>query len=251
MGENNTASFDPIFYFHHAYIDYVFWVWQQLHSRNDDLGTIIPEYPGTNSVDGQGPTPGVVPNSWLSLESPLSPFMLTKDGQTRPYTSLDCVNTEKSLGYTYGPGSLSGRFDPRPTAELALTGPGRSTRSLSVSGFSRGSVAGSFLVSAFATVAGRTYHIGTEAVLSRWNVQNCANCQMHLDTKCNFSLHRFPPRAIEDASFSVQVTSRDYTLAVGSHEPKERAERPILAAVQPLLPLKSADTTKALIVKLV
>jgi len=27
MGENETASFDPIFYFHHCWIDRVFWKW--------------------------------------------------------------------------------------------------------------------------------------------------------------------------------------------------------------------------------
>lgn len=31
MGENETAGFDPIFYFHHCWIDRVFWKWQVLH----------------------------------------------------------------------------------------------------------------------------------------------------------------------------------------------------------------------------
>jgi len=29
MGENETASFDPIFFFHHCFIDKVFWDWQK------------------------------------------------------------------------------------------------------------------------------------------------------------------------------------------------------------------------------
>jgi tyrosinase len=28
MGENNTAGFDPIFFFHHCWIDRLFWKWQ-------------------------------------------------------------------------------------------------------------------------------------------------------------------------------------------------------------------------------
>ena len=73
MGENDTASFDPIFFFHHCFVDRVFWLWQKKHGKTDCL-EIIPEYPGTNSVDSQGPTPGVLPNTWLNMESPLDPF---------------------------------------------------------------------------------------------------------------------------------------------------------------------------------
>jgi tyrosinase len=73
MGENDTAAFDPIFYFHHCYVDKVFWDWQVLHNATDKL-EIIKGYPGTNSVDAQGPTPGVAANSWLDMDSPLDPF---------------------------------------------------------------------------------------------------------------------------------------------------------------------------------
>jgi len=73
MGENNTAAFDPIFYLHHCFIDLVFWVWQCRQRQQHQLD-IIPEYPGTNSVDSQGPTPGVPGNVWLTVDSPLAPF---------------------------------------------------------------------------------------------------------------------------------------------------------------------------------
>ena len=89
MAENDTASFDPIFFFHHSFIDRMFWTWQHRHGQTDKL--IIEEqhkhYPGTNSVDAQGPTPGVPGNTWLSLESPLNPFV-GDDGQ--PLTSNVC-----------------------------------------------------------------------------------------------------------------------------------------------------------------
>lgn len=77
MGENDTAAFDPIFYFHHAFIDMVFWKWQIDHHQTKKL-EINPDfanYPGTNSVDAQGPTPGVAGGTWLSLDSPLDPFL--------------------------------------------------------------------------------------------------------------------------------------------------------------------------------
>jgi tyrosinase len=167
MGENDTASFDPIFFFHHCFVDYVFWRWQQLHGTVE----IIAEYPGTNSVDSQGATPGVAPNSWLDLDSPLNPFC-TDDGQ--PFTSRDCLDTKKQLGYTYSAGSLSGMG---AAAELAAEqGP-----VVAVSGINRAPVRGSFLISVFGNVGNERVHLGTEAVLSRWNTQYCANCQTHLE----------------------------------------------------------------------
>jgi tyrosinase len=73
MGVNETAAFDPIFYFHHCWIDLLFWQWQRLHKSTEYL-EIMEEYPGTNSVDSQGPTPGVAGNTWLTMSSPLAPF---------------------------------------------------------------------------------------------------------------------------------------------------------------------------------
>lgn len=63
MGENETAAFDPLFYFHHCFIDKTFWDWQKGHDSTTKL-EIIEGYPGTNSVDSQGPTPGVAGGKW-------------------------------------------------------------------------------------------------------------------------------------------------------------------------------------------
>lgn len=83
MGENDTASFDPIFYFHHCWIDLVFHAWQVKHGNTTEF-EIIPHYPGTNSVDNQGPTPGIPGGTWLTLDTPLAPFIM---GNGEPYTS--------------------------------------------------------------------------------------------------------------------------------------------------------------------
>ena len=37
MGENDTAALDPIFYFHHCFIDYAFWTWQRRHDATRSL----------------------------------------------------------------------------------------------------------------------------------------------------------------------------------------------------------------------
>jgi len=93
------------FYFHHCFVDRVFWLWQKRHGATDDL-PVIDEYPGTNSADSQGATPGIPPNAWLSMDTPLEPFTQDSGENSRPYTGRDGFNIERQLGYTYGSGSL-------------------------------------------------------------------------------------------------------------------------------------------------
>jgi tyrosinase len=202
MGENDTAAFDPIFYFYHCFVDRVFWLWQKRHGATDQLD-IIEHYPGTNSVDSQGPTPGVTPNSWLTLNSPLDPFR-KQDGS--PYTARDCINIEKQLDYTYGLGSL----DDLAASDVALARePESAAKHVLVSGINRGAIRGSFLISAFATIDGKRVRIGTEAVLSRWHVEGCANCQTHLQASAAIPLRGLTTAAAKSTGISVEVLTRD------------------------------------------
>lgn len=194
MGENDTAGLDPIFFFHHCFIDRVFWLWQKRHGATDAL-EIMEKYPGTNSVDGQGPTPGSAPNSWLTLDSPLDPFRKEDGGSVRAYTSRDCINIETQLGYTYGPGSLEDDARADGVRGLAETAP-LPQRAVHVSGISRARIRGSFLITAFANVDGKRVHLGTEAVLSRWHVEGCANCQTHLQARAVIPLPPIGTRAL-------------------------------------------------------
>lgn len=210
MGENDTAGLDPIFYFHHCNVDRMFWIWQKLHHCTDSL-EIIPDYPGTNTVDAQGPTPGMVPNTWLDLTSPLNPFLKEENGKKRPYTSQDVINIERQLGMTYSKGSL----DEEAPAYLgqSLYRSGNSTKTVKVSRLNRLPIRGSFMVSAFARLGEERYHLGTEAILSRWSVQFCANCQAHLEVKAFFGLHGMDKETAEKASIEIEVQGRDGQLA--------------------------------------
>lgn len=202
MGENNTAGFDPIFFFHHCNVDRMFWLWQKQHHSTDSL-EIIPEYPGTNSSDSQGATPGITPNSWLDLETPLNPFKFDSEPKVRPFTSLDCINIEKQLGYTYGTGSLDD-FTPVQARKSSTT-----SKVVAVSKINRAPMKGSFMVSAFATIDGEKYYLGTESVLSRWNTQYCANCQTHLEVKAFFDLESLPEEVVDKATFDVEISGRE------------------------------------------
>ena len=85
------------------------------------------------------------------------------------------------MGYTYAAGSLQ-----EPAALKAEAAP--ATKVVHVTGVNRAAIRGSFLVSVFANIGDQRIHVGTEAVLSRWSVQSCANCQTHLEVKASFNL---------------------------------------------------------------
>jgi tyrosinase len=184
MGENDTAGLDPIFFFHHCFIDYVFWIWQRRQGATDVL-TIDPNDPGANSNAGAPPA-GIQPNTPLTLQTPLEPFR--KPDGSGPFTTSDCINIERQLGYTYGPGSLDQYAHPATTALMAATAVTPPGRTVHVSGINRASIRGSFLISAFAMVDGERKHIGTEAELSRWHVEGCMNCLNHLEATASFRL---------------------------------------------------------------
>lgn len=221
MGENDTAALDPIFYLHHCHVDRMFWLWQKKNGFTDRL-EIIAEYPGTNSVDNQGPTPGIVPNSWLTLETPLNPFKKIENGKERPYTSLDCINIEKQLGFTYSAGSLAETAKATKTAKRQPAG-----KMVRISGINRAPIRGSFLVSAFAHIDGKKQLLGTEAVLSRWSVQYCMNCQTHLEVKAHFGLNGL--RDIGPDDVEVEIRTRDGVITSAGRN----TAKPMVAGMQP------------------
>ncbi|KAE8213669.1 hypothetical protein CF327_g2854 [Tilletia walkeri] len=186
MGENDTASFDPIFYFHHSFIDLLFWRWQKKHNQTESL-EVIDAYPGTNSVDSQGPTPGVASGTWLTLDSPLEPFKNPHD-PSKTMISRDVVDIAK-LGYSYD-------F----TEPIQAGKPHGPSPILTVGGINRAAIGGSFVISAWAKLeSGKKVLVGTEAVLSRWRVANCQNCQTHLEVRTHIPLEGWTKEEAEEA----------------------------------------------------
>jgi tyrosinase len=211
MGENDTAGLDPIFFFHHCFIDRVFWLWQQRHGATDDL-PIVDQYPGTNSADSQGATPGIPPNAWLSMDTPLEPFTRTESGEK--YVGRDAFNIETQLGYTYGPGSLEESSD---AARLESASAPANEPKVHVTGINRGQIRGSFLIEAFAEVDGERKLIGSEAVLSRWHVEGCANCQTHLLAGASFPLHGLDAERLGEDALEVEVRTHEGLLGGRPH----------------------------------
>ncbi|WP_437592471.1 tyrosinase family protein [Sorangium sp. So ce1000] len=220
MGENNTSSFDPIFFFHHCNIDRVFWLWQKLHGQTTrlEVSDDMTDYPGTSSNDLQGPTPGVSPGAQLTLDgTALKPFKTPLT--SKPYVSTDCVDIENQLGYTYGPGSFDD-LSINDQARAAAVKPGFSAKRLMVRGIDRALFQGSFLLTAHATVTdagGKTkeYYLGYHSVLSRYSVSNCANCRTHLEVIAHFPLKNMPEDEVDRAIFTVKVHHRGSVLPAG------------------------------------
>ncbi|KAI1171119.1 hypothetical protein F4777DRAFT_566609 [Nemania sp. FL0916] len=160
MGENETAAFDPIFFFHHCWIDYMFWNWQVKHRATDKIEFIA----GYQGVDKYTPN------------SPLEPFT-RRDG--KPLTSLDVANIT-NLGYTYN--GLLHSPGNNGTSELYPV-PSTYPR-LKIPNLSRRHISGSFVISVWVeNDKGKNELISADAILSRWNLSSCGNCQEHLDFK--------------------------------------------------------------------
>jgi tyrosinase len=215
MGENNTAGLDPIFFFHHCNVDRMFWVWQKQNGFTDSLGDILgPDkgqqyYPGTSSSDSQGPTPDYAPDTLLTLESPLQPFV--KEGSTY-FISNDAVNIETQLGYTYTIGSLDTTAQ-ESAAKLVDSDPATADGKLAATGIDRSLFHGSFVVNGKATVknddgTAKEYHLGHHSVLNRYNTVNCANCLNHLEVKAHFPLTNVPEEDRDKADYSISFQHR-------------------------------------------
>jgi tyrosinase len=136
---------------------------------------IIENYPGTNSVDNQGPTPGVAGGTWLTLDSPLQPFTKSGAGAAKVYyTSKDLVNIRKLL-------------EPLPPATHA-------THSVRISGLNKNNIAGSHQLIVYGLFPGETERrvLAVESVLSRWHTNGCQNCQTTSNVKRYAPLYGLP-----------------------------------------------------------
>lgn len=225
MGENDTAALDPIFYFHHCFIDYTFWIWQQRQGATKSF-TIDMQDPGASYANNQPPA-GANPGDMLTMTTQLIPFM-RPDGSY--YTSEDCIDIEAQLGYTYGPGSLDKFAGPPQPLALAATQP---TRQVRISGIDRSKIAGSFVIAAYAEVDGVQRLVDADAVLSRWTVSGCANCQTRLRAGSLFAVDS------ATAARGVQVVVHTRNGPIGNVPPAFQSAGQLRAtATQPDVPFK-------------
>jgi tyrosinase len=209
MGENDTAGLDPVFFFHHCFIDYAFWTWQRRHGSTHALEIDSNDKGADYSTAGQPPA-GRKQGERLDANSGLNPF---KTAAGTAMTSADVADIAK-LGYSYGPGSLDAFAEPELTALAQDDSSTVSKRAIHVDGLDRSKLRGSFVISAFADVGGEMIAIGHEAVLSRWHVDGCANCMAHLTASADFPLptEATAARDAKTDTVRVRVTTRNEVL---------------------------------------
>ena len=179
MGENDTAAYDPVFYFHHCFIDYMFYQWQVLNDQTTTL-TIPDDTLALSGVSG------------YSLTDDLDPFSaLEVNGKNRPLQPVDIIDIS-TLAYSYPP--VNRRLHQEPD----LNAP-----KLAVSNISRKDIPGSFLVTTWAKGEGNQPHrlLKIQPVLSRWDVSKCENCTKHLDVKSHVHLLDFTHEEAEKTKF--------------------------------------------------
>ncbi|KAA8649292.1 hypothetical protein EYZ11_011394 [Aspergillus tanneri] len=236
MGENDTASFDPIFFFHHCFIDLVFWMWQVTNGAEEEL-EIFEGYPGTSPIDNQGPTAFMPADSHLNMKTPLVPFKVNHD---KYLTSEDVVNI-KHLGYDYElhPVPVSGKDELtlsnlKEKAAEFNTAADKEASALPIvrfSGISRAQRPGSFVVCTVTDAGNGEEVVGVEPVFSRWHVPSCANCSNTLEV----TGHHVLPR-------DLMVKSRK-NAKLGDLPPKERHE--VATDLAPKMKLKILENPRA------
>ncbi|KAF4626583.1 hypothetical protein G7Y89_g11579 [Cudoniella acicularis] len=212
MGDNETASFDPIFFLHHCFIDYVFWKWQ-VKQNFTERGSLkfIKDFKGTFSEEAAQPF--IPPYTNLHEETPLRPFTKS-DGNF--YTTLDVTNITE-LGYEYGVGSfdLIAPTPDIPATEIQTKSLAPFTAYKKVSGIDRGKIRGSFIIYLNARDAnGNEVVIGREPILSRWQTAGCLNCQTHLNAEAIFAID-------ENTLNSLKGTRKKGGLQTEEHSPQE------------------------------
>jgi tyrosinase len=227
MGENDTAALDPIFHFHHCFIDYVFWTWQRRHGFTDSFDIDANDPGAKYDPSNNQPPANADPNATMSLTTPLEPFF--KEYGV-PYTSADGINIEKQLGYSYGPGSLDSYAQTGAHLMSAVAEPEQKT--VHIGGIDRSKIRGSFLIATFAELEGQKQLIGLEPVLSRWQVVGCANCQTRLRVSTDLHL---PPTA-DAGSVAVEVHTRDGLLVNGPARPSAGLMTTALTTTAPAQP---------------
>ncbi|KAE8154606.1 common central domain of tyrosinase-domain-containing protein [Aspergillus avenaceus] len=194
MGDNETASFDPIFFFHHCFVDYVFWRWQVRHESENKL-VIDPNDPGAKLTEGVG---NMKPGTTLTVDTELFPFKKDENDYwtSNDITNITSIHTPKGddFSYSYGKGSLD---DIKEPPAKFIGDPLIDVKKITVN---RAETRGSFVMRMFAKPPNENVlvELGREPILSRWDVEDCPNCRDKLDVELKVHLTRSMKNIIGD-----------------------------------------------------
>jgi tyrosinase len=216
MGSVELSAFDPIFWFHHCFIDNLFWQWQKLNNQ-------------TSSI------------KYSRIHLQLVPFR--KPSSTSYYTIEDIAGLDQ-FGYTYGQidlqalgqDSRNSRFNffnnlGRPKVEKTEG----SKKILVISGIRFADFGGSFRVEVNAGVASGNIPVGTQTVF-RFS-KECVNCDVSPSTHVSFRLKDVPQSEESRIRFKVTfvVSSGSRVVFTEDMEPGSRVIHRIMGSALQLV----------------
>mmetsp|Transcript_1597 Transcript_1597/g.2275 ORF Transcript_1597/g.2275 Transcript_1597/m.2275 type:complete len:523 (+) Transcript_1597:76-1644(+) len=113
--DHSEHNLDPLWVMHLAFLDYVFWTWQQENGFTSsftmdpkDVGAIASAQTNMKNSSTRSLVRSMstkIDSSVLTMNTPLHPF----SKNNRVYTSKGVVDIEKQLRYTYSKGSLEAK----------------------------------------------------------------------------------------------------------------------------------------------
>lgn len=218
MVYNELAGFDPIFYFHHAFIDLVFWKWQVIYGAAEKLD-VDPTYPGTSTSghkeQSQGPTPNLDFSQLLDMETPLNPF---KDNGGQNYLTGNSMTNISKLGYDYvekTPVVAMKSKEPKPNfAELIVSV--RQTTELEQSDFirvyniDRTLIAGPFTIAVYLKTTNDRFFVGRDSVFNRLASMECDGCMSNRYMEFYFPPRMVNPNVVYNTSAEIEVDIRGH-----------------------------------------
>ena len=207
MSTNEIASYDPAFFFHHCFVDMIFWIWQNKgHRTRAESLDVIPGYAETTFKSKE-----------LDMKTELLPF---KKSNGSTYISHDLTNIE-DLGYVYRPSSLNS-FQYR-----SIDVPDNPKKVISVKDINTADYSESFVIRLYATNAsGKKFEMSREPFLSRWNVEDVSNNVRPQNIKAVFPISQPQLNAIkkndgvDDLQYSIELEETSGVLPEPKSEKK-------------------------------
>jgi hypothetical protein len=188
MGQVPSSAFDPIFWFHHCFIDYMYWHWQVINNQ-------------TKSIN------------FSRNHLQLVPFVNSSTGK---YFTIEEFANIENFGYTYPPFDLKilGQ-DSRANRSTLFRSLGRakvhksegSKKSLLISAIKFADFGGSFLIEATARVPSGEVPLGVKSVFRF--AEGCENCDLNPYTEVSFRLKDIPQSEEERIQFKVRILMRE------------------------------------------
>jgi len=174
MGENENAAMDPIFFFHHAFIDKLFWQWQKEHKSKNKL-VINQTDPGAKVNSNQGATSHQTLGQSLTTRTRLHPF--TTDGIH--FTSRMVTNIETQLLYTYS--------EETPlSCDVSCKDTHDHKKHLLITGIDDALFKGSYVVKAYVKLKKKLQYVGYSSHFGTYRTSSSNDTRDHL-----FSLESF------------------------------------------------------------